>query len=134
VGLLLRVVTASGEVLVEQPLAAEATWEIVWLHSVAQVEIRDLFAWRDGAMLLTDHFTPLLDIAGLGATPGRGVVVADGAGGFHVRGIDARLAGDVHRFMIGSAQAPSRLIVAGSVFALSETHPGVRARIEVIEP
>ena len=132
-GPILRVVTAAGEVIVERPLGGVAAWEIVWLHSVARVEIRDAFAWRDGAMLLTDHRTPYLDIAGLGEVPGRGEVVPDGRGGFHIRAIDERLRGDVHRFIIGSANAPSRLVHAGETFELSLTHPGVHARIEVID-
>ena len=85
-------------------------------------------------MWLTDHRTPYLDIAGLGHTPGRGELRDDGEGGFWIAGIDLRLAGDVHRFIIGSAHAPTQLLHAGRVHDLSASHPGVRARIEVIEP
>jgi hypothetical protein len=57
---------------------------------VAQVRVRDVFAWRDGTMLLTDQLTPLIDIAGLGHTPGRGDLRDDGDGGYWIAGIDAR--------------------------------------------
>lgn len=130
----LRVVTAAEEVIVDVPLSEDATWELVWTHSVAQVPVRDSFAWRESMMWLTDHRTPYLDIAGLGHTPGRGELRDDGEGGHWIAGIDLRLAGDVHRFIIGSALAPTTLLHAGRVHDLSASHPGVRARIEVIAP
>jgi hypothetical protein len=130
----LRVVTAAEEVIVDVPLAEDATWELLWTHSVAQVPVRDSFAWRRSMMWLTDHRTPYLDIAGLGHTPGRGELRDDGAGGYWIADIDLRLAGDVHRFIIGSALAPTTLLHAGRAHDLSASHPGVRARIEVIAP
>ena len=130
----LRVVTAAGEVLVDVPLADTGTWELAWTHSVARVRVRDSFAWRGSKMWLTDHRTPHLDIAGLGHTPGRGELRDDGEGVHWIAGIDLRLAGDVHRFIIGSAHAPTTLLHAGRVHDLSASHPGAHARIEVIEP
>lgn len=130
----LRVVTAADEVIVDVPLAEDGTWELLWTHSVAQVVVRDSFAWRRSMMWLTDHRTPYLDIAGLGHTPGRGELRDDGAGGSWIADIDLRLAGDVHRFIIGSALAPTTLLHAGRAHDLSASHPGVRARIEVIAP
>jgi hypothetical protein len=130
----LWVITAAGEVLVRVPLGDDPTWEIAWVHSVVGVRIRDAFAWRDATMRLTDQRTPLIDIAGLGHIPGRGELRDDGEGGYWIAGIDERLAGDVHRFVIGSAHAPSTLLHGGRSYELSATHPGVRARIEVREP
>ena len=130
----LRVVTADGEVIVDVPLAEDGTWELIWTHSVARVPVRDSFAWRRSMMWLTDHRTPYLDIAGLGHTPGRGELRDDGEGGIWIADIDLRLAGDVHRLIIGSAHAPTTLLHAGRVHDLSASHPGVRARIEVIAP
>jgi hypothetical protein len=121
-------------VLLRAPLGDDPTWEVVWLHSVARVWVRDAFAWRDGRMLLTDQRTPHLDIAGLGHTPGRGELRDDGAGGHWIAGIDQRLADDVHRFVIGSGHAPTTLRHAGRTYDLSADHPGVRARIEVSVP
>jgi hypothetical protein len=127
-------VTAAGEVLLRVPLGDDPTWEIAWIHSVAGSWIRDAFAWRDATMRLTDQRTPLIDIAGLGHIPGRGELRDDGEGGYWIAGIDERLAGDVHRFVIGSVHAPSTLLHGGRAYELSATHPGVRARIEVREP
>ncbi len=130
----LVVVTEAGEELVRVSLKTDPTWEYVWTHSVAQVRVRDVFAWRDGTMRLTDQFTPYLDIAGLGHTPGRGTMRDDGDGGYWLADLDVPIAGNVHRFIIGTERAPSTLVHAGRSFELSETHPGVHARIEVIEP
>jgi hypothetical protein len=130
----LWVITGTGDVLVRAALDDDAVWEIAWLHSVARVEVRDAFAWRDGAMWLTDQRTPFIDIAGLGHIPGRGELRDDGDGGYWIAGIDERMAGDTHRFIIGSAHAPTTLRLAGRSYDLSATHPGVPARIEVREP
>ncbi len=130
----LVVTTAAGEELVRVSLGADPTWAYVWVHSVAQVRVRDVFAWRDATMLLTDQMTPLIDIAGLGHTPGRGELRDDGDGGYWIAGIDAPIAGNVHRFIIGTERAPTTLVHAGRSFELSETHPGVHARIEVFDP
>jgi hypothetical protein len=126
--------TAAGAPLLRLPLGDDPTWEIAWVHSVAGVVVRDAFAWRDGTMVLTDQRTPFIDIAGLGHIPGRGELRDDGAGGYWIAGIDQRLADDVHRFVIGSAHAPTTLLHGGHAYDLSATHPGVRARIEVREP
>lgn len=107
---------------------------IAWLHSVARIEVRDAFAWRDGGMWLTDQWTPLLDVAGLGHVAGRGELRPDGAGGHWIAGIDERLAGDVHHFVIGSAHAPTTLVHAGRAVDLSAVRPGERARLEVVHP
>ena len=130
----LVVTTEAGEELVRDSLKTDPTWEYAWVHSVAQVRVRDVFAWRDGTMLLTDQFTPLIDIAGLGYTPGRGELRDDGEGGYWIAGIDEPIAGNVHRVIIGTELAPTTLVHAGRSYELSKTHPGVRARIEVIEP
>lgn len=130
----LAVTTEDGEELVRVSLKTDPTWEIVWTHSVAQVRVRDVFAWRDGTMLLTDQLTPFIDIAGLGHIPGRGELRDDGDGGYWIAGIDAPILGNVHRFIIGSERAPTTLVHAGRAFDLSTTHPGVHARIEVIPP
>lgn len=130
----LRVVTVDGEVLVDVPLARDGTWIIERLHSAARVGVRDAFAWRDGRMWSTDHGTPHLDVAGLGHVPGRGELRPGGAGGHWVAAIDERLAGDVHRFVIGSAHAPTTLVHDGRAFELGAVRPGVRARLEVVSP
>jgi hypothetical protein len=129
--LLLSVTTTDGSVLVTTPLPPEATWSIEWRHSVAQVQIIDTFAWRDGVMYVTDQFTPYLDIAGLGAFAGRGNLTQLPDGSYHLSDIDLPLHGNVHRLIIGSDRAPTVLVVDGHRFALSETHPATHARIEV---
>lgn len=127
----LTVTTLDEEVLVRVTLPPEATWSIAWTHSVAQVQIVDQFAWRDGIMYVTDQYTPYLDIAGLGGFAGRGEVLDVSTGGYHLANIDFPLYGNVHDLIIGSERAPTVLIVGTHRFELSRTHPATHARIEV---
>lgn len=129
--LLLTVTTASGEVLVTTSLPPDATWSIEWRHSVAQVRIVDVFAWRAGLLYVTDQFTPYLDIAGLGNFDGRGKLEQLADGSYHLSDIDLALHGNAHDLIIGSERAPTVLVVGERRFELSETHPATHARIEV---
>ena len=129
--LLLTVTTTNGEVLVSTPLPPGATWRIEWRHSVAQVQIVDVFAWRDGVLYVTDEYTPYLDIAGLGNFDGRGTLEQLADGSYHLSDIDLALHGNAHDLIIGSERAPTVLVVGEDRFALSETHPATHARIEV---
>lgn len=130
-GWLLTVTTRSGEVLVATPLPPDATWRLEWRHSVAQVRIVDMFAWRDGVMYVTDQYAPYLDIAGLGNFAGRGQLSQLADGSYHLSGIDLALHGNAHDLIIGSVRAPTVLVVGERRFPLSETHPATHARIEV---
>lgn len=123
-----------GETIARVPLRDEPTWEIRWRHSVAGIVIRDVFAWRDGQMLLTDTLTPQLDVAGLGHTPGRGTLRDDGAGGYWIADMDEPIRGNAYWVRIGSERAPTVLVHGAREFPLSASHPSVRARIEVVEP
>lgn len=123
--------TADGQVLVDVPLPADNTWRLEWTHSVAQVQVVDAFAWREGVMYVTDQYTPYLDIAGLGNFAGRGELRELPGGGYHLANIDFPLHGNVHSLIIGSSRAPSVLMVGDRRFALSETHPAAHARFEV---
>lgn len=127
----LTLTTEGGEVLVDVPLPADNTWSLEWTHSVAQVQVVDTFAWRDGTIYVTDQYTPYLDIAGLGDFAGRGDLVELPGGGYHLANIDFPLHGNVHHMIIGSRRAPSVLVVGDRRFALSETHPATHARLEV---
>lgn len=127
----LTLVTREGEVLVDEPLPASRSWRLEWTHSVAQVAIVDVYAWRDGAIYVTDQFTPYLDIAGLGNFAGRGDLIELDDGGYHLANIDLPLHGNAHDMIIGSRRAPSVLVVGEDRFELSATHPATHARIEV---
>lgn len=130
----LVVTSEAGAVLVRVPLRGDPTWEVQWRHSVAGILVRDIFAWRDGRMLLTDTLTPQLDVAGLGHIPGRGELRDDGAGRYWIAGIDEPIPGNAYLVRIGSAQAPTVLVHHGREFPLSVAHAGERVRIEVVTP
>ena len=121
-----------GEEIVRIPLRDDPTWEVRWRHSVAGIVVRDIFAWRDGQMLLTDTLTPQLDVAGLGHTPGRGELFDDGDGGYWIAGIDEPIRGNAYWIRIGSERAPTALVHGDRTYELSVAHASVRARIEVV--
>ncbi len=123
--------TSHGDVIVAVPLPPDGVWSLEWTHSVAGVQIVDVFAWRDGRLYVTDQFTPHLDIAGLGHFAGRGELSSLPGGGYRLSGIDLLLSGNRHSLIIGSARAPSVLHVGDERYALSETHPGTHAHFEV---
>lgn len=128
----LVVTTGAGEVLVDVALPDTMTWSIQWLHSVAQVQVEDRFAYRDGAMYVTEQLSPHLDIAGLGGFAGRGTMTQLPDGRYLLSDIDLPLYGNVHNIIIGTHRAPTVLIVAGDRYELSREHAGEHARIEVI--
>lgn len=130
----LQVRSAEGEEFLRLPLDHGLTWEIQWLHSVAGVTIRDLFAVRAGRMVLTDSFTPLLDVAGLGNMGERGELRDDGAGGNWLANIDETIPGNGYWMRIGSERAPTTIVYNGRTYPLSTNHPSILARIEVILP
>ncbi len=134
VGPELVVRTDSGADVVRVPLRTDPTWEVRWTHSVAGIVVRDIYAWRDGRMLLTDSLTPLLDVAGLGHTPGRGTVRDDGDGGYWIADIDEPVSGDTYVLRVGSERAPTHLVHGARTFDLSAEHAGARLRIAVETP
>jgi hypothetical protein len=125
------VVRVGDEVAVRVPLRGEPVWEVHWQHSVAGILVRDRFAWRDGRMVLTDTRTPLLDVAGLGYTPGEGELRRDGDDHW-IAGIDRVIPGGAYTMRIGSERAPTTLVHRGRAYPLSTRHASALARIEVI--
>lgn len=131
----LRVIIPAGEELLRIPLEQGLSWEVHWQHSVAGILVRDRYRWQDGQMLLTDSWTPLLDVAGLGYTPGRGELRVEAeTGDFWIAEINEAVPGNVHRIRIGSRHAPTTLVYAERAYPLSLNHPGLLAHIEVILP
>ena len=130
----LVVSTDDGIEVVRLPLRTDPTWEVRWTHSVAGIVVRDIFAWRDGRMLLTDTLTPQLDVAGLGHIPGRGELRDDGDGGHWIAGIDEPMPGGAYWLRVGSEHAPTVLVHGAREFDLTSTHAGARLRLEVREP
>ncbi len=123
-----------GEAILRLPLRGDPTWEVRWVHSVAGIVVRDIYAWRDGRMLLTDTLTPTLDVAGLGHTPGRGELRDDGEGGVWIAEIDEPVPEAGYWMRVGSSQAPTVLVHGASEYDLSHAHAGERVRVQVETP
>jgi len=130
----LLVRTAAGVEIERIPLRTDPTWEVRWVHSVAGIVVRDIYAWRDGRMLLTDSLTPLLDVAGLGYTPGRGELRDDGDGGFWIADIDEPIPGGTHVLRVGSELAPTVLVHGAREIDLSAEYAGQRLELLVVTP
>jgi hypothetical protein len=130
----LLVSTSDGAEVLRVPLRTDPTWEVRWTHSVAGIVVRDIFAWRDERMLLTDTLTPQLDVAGLGHIPGRGDLRDDGDGGYWIAEIDEPIEGGSYVLRVGGERAPTVLVHGAREFDLTSTHAGQRLRLEVRVP
>ena len=130
----LLVVSADGDEVARISLRTDPTWEVRWVHSVAGIAVRDIFAWRDGHMLLTDSLTPRLDVAGLGHTPGRGELRDDGEGGHWIAGIDEPVPGGRYWLRVGSEAAPTVLVHGSREYDLTREHAGERVLLQVRVP
>ena len=130
----LLVVSAEGHEVARIPLRTDPTWEVRWVHSVAGIVVRDIFAWRDGRMFLTDSLTPQLDVAGLGHTPGRGELRDDGEGGYWIAGIDEPVPGGSYWLRVGSKTAPTVLVHGAREYDLTQAHAGERVLLKVRTP
>ena len=130
----LLVLSTEGDEILRLALRGDPTWEVRWVHSVAGIVVRDVFAWRDGRMLLTDSLTPRLDVAGLGHTPGRGELQDDGDGGYWIAGIDEPIPGNGYWLRAGSASAPTVLVHGASEYDLSSAYAGERLLLKVVSP
>lgn len=127
----LRLATADSEVLLNLSIEQVPYWSIRWQHSVAGIWIRDDFRWQDGVLLFTDSYSPLLDVAGLGDTAGRGEVKEDGQGNIWISDINEPIPGNRYALRVGSSTAPTLLLHAGQVYNLSEQYAGMRLWLEV---
>ena len=79
--------------LLQLDLAQDATWQLLWNHSVTGICVSDYYAYREGQMMLTDSHTPSFD-AGLGHIPRRGRSESDNNHGYWIRDINEPVIGN----------------------------------------
>ena len=128
----LRVTTASGDVIIDLPLAEGRSWHIAWNHSVTGILVRDFYVFEDGQMLLTATHTPAFD-AGLGHIPGRGRLESDGNGGYWIFDIDEPVPGNSYLMRVASMRVNHRIVYDGVSYSLSEGAAGQRVTVEIVE-
>lgn len=133
-GPLLIVVDEGGAEVLRLPLRGDPTWEVRWTHSVASIVVRDIYAWRDGRMVLTDSLSPYLDVAGLGHVEGRGDLRDDGDGGAWIADIDEPVQGNAYWLRVGDHPASVVMVHGSRAFDLSRDHAGQRLHIRVENP
>ena len=105
--------------LLQLDLAQDATWQLLWNHSVTGILVSDYYAYKEGQMVLTDSHTPSFD-AGLGHIPGRGRLESDGKHGYWIRDINEPVIGNAYALRVGSEEVNHRIKHAGQVYSLSD--------------
>lgn len=130
----LVVLGPEGEELMRLSLRGDPTWEVRWTDRATGTSVRDVFALRDGRMVLTDALTPRLDVAGLEGRLERGELRDDGDGGYWIAGIDEPIAGGRYTLEIGDDRAPTTLAHGAVEHDLSAWRPGRLLRIETRVP
>ncbi len=110
------------------PLAQGEPLALTWRHSVAGIEVRDVFTRRGATLYLLKSHTPWL-AAGLGEVPGRGRLVGTSGHGLAILDIDEPMAGLPLR--VGSTPVDHRLHHRGRVYGLSTEFAGQRLDLGV---
>lgn len=128
----LRVAAEGGDILLDVPLDEDASWAVVWNHSVTGILVTDYYRYEGGQVLLSASHTPAFD-AGLGHIPGRGRLESDGRGGYWIRDIDEPVPDNAYLLRVGSMRVNHRIEHAGISYSLSELAAGQRVRVEVVE-
>ena len=128
-------ITQDDITLLQLDLAEDATWQLLWNHSVTGILVSDYYAYKEGQMMLTDSHTPSFD-AGLGHIPGRGRLESDNDHGYWIRDIDEPVVGNAYALRVGSEEVNHRIIHAGQVYSLSDLVAGERVilRIQEVQP
>ncbi|UYG02948.1 DUF1850 domain-containing protein [Halomonas sp. LR3S48] len=136
-GAKLAVLDAVGETLVEVPLEPGMRWCLGWNHSVKKFPVLDCYRYHQGRMVLERSHQPDF-AAGLGHTPGRGIQVSDGQGGYWIENIDEPVPGDRYTLRVGSPAVDHRLLWQAEgdehSVSLSELAAGERVTLQLYPP
>ncbi|MGR4066987.1 DUF1850 domain-containing protein [Billgrantia sp. C5P2] len=136
-GAKLAVLDAVGETLVEVPLEPGMRWCLGWNHSVKKFPVLDCYRYHQGRMVLERSHQPDF-AAGLGHTPGRGIQVSDGQGGYWIENIDEPVPGDRYTLRVGSPAVDHRLLWQAEGdehrVSLSELAAGERVTLQLYPP
>ena len=120
----------SDTVLLRLDLEEDASWQLRWNHSVTGILVSDLYAYKEGMMLLTDSHTPAFD-AGLGHIPGRGRLESDTSHGYWIRDINESVPGNAYALRVGSKEVDHRIVHAGQTYSLSDLVAGERVTLRI---
>ena len=120
--------------LIAIPMPQGEGWCVKWRHSVARFLVLDCYRNVVGKMVLERSHQPDF-AAGLGHTPGRGVQVSDGEGGYWINRIDEPVPGNAYILRAGAMRVDHRLTWprqnATETFSISEYAAGERVIIRL---
>lgn len=120
--------------LIAIPMPEGEGWCVKWRHSVARFLVLDCYRNVAGQMVLERSHQPDF-AAGLGHTPGRGVQVSDGEGGYWINRIDEPVPGNGYVLRAGAMRVDHRLTwprqSATQTFSISEHAAGERVVIRL---
>ena len=122
--------TQDDIILLQLDLAQDATWQLLWNHSVTGISVSDDYAYKEGQMMLTDSHTPSFD-AGLGHIPGRGRLESDNNHGYWIKDINEPVIGNAYALRVGSKEVDHRIVHAGKVYSLSDLAAGERVILRI---
>lgn len=132
-GAVLEVVDDAGQVIFAAEVAPESRWCLVWNHSVTGIEVEDCFR-QDGGRLVLDRSHQPDFAAGLGHTPGRGVQVSDGEGGYWIEDMDVAIPGNALPLRVGGPGVDHRLALEGREVSLTALAAGRRVTLRMRFP
>lgn len=132
----LNITTGHGEILVSIAAPPDMRWCIAWNHSVEKFRVLDCYQNVAGVMQLERSHQPDF-AAGLGHTPGRGVQVSDGEGGYWINAINEPVRNNQYVLRVGSPAVNHRVVWHEGdqrrEISLSKRAHGQRVTVQLIE-
>lgn len=126
----LDVVGQEGNVLMTIPMHQDASWCLLWNHSVAGFTVSDCFVIRHNTLFLQSSHQPDF-AAGLGYMDGRGHLVNDGKGGYLITEINEPVPNNGLVLRVGSKAVNHRVLYQGLETSLSNVVAGQRVTLQL---
>ena len=126
----LDVVGAHGNVLLTIPMRQNASWCLLWNHSVAGFTVSDCFVNKRNTLVLQSSHQPDF-AAGLGYMDGRGNLASDGKGGYLITEINEPVPNNALVLRVGSKAVNHRVLLEGQEISLSNAAAGQRVTLRL---
>lgn len=126
----LDVVGAHGNVLLTIPMRQNASWCLLWNHSVAGFTVSDCFVNKRNTLVLQSSHQPDF-AAGLGYMDGRGNLASDGKGGYLITEINEPVPNNSLVLRVGSKAVNHRVLYNGQETSLSNAAAGQRVTLRL---
>ncbi|WP_036240163.1 DUF1850 domain-containing protein [Marinospirillum insulare] len=127
----LQVINQDEQLILNLPLNEQEGWCLVWNHSVAGFAVEDCFIVKAGQWILDSSHQPDF-AAGLGHTLGRGKMLSDGQGGYHIQNMAVKISGNQMLLRVGSLAVNHRFDYRKKTISLSELAAGQRVTLKIL--